>query len=124
MVTLATLCGVPRVTPLFSCEKETDTGLLWLTKQRLRKERKDLCLEQDEENKLLLNLKKGNFLFPVDLVLCLLHKALQEREGRTHIHISLCTLQKHYGLKLIQTHISDIISYIISISLNRSYKQI
>lgn len=54
----------------------------------------------------LLNLKKGNFLFPVDLVLCLLHKALQEREGRTHIHISLCTSQKHYGMKVIKTHVS------------------
>lgn len=106
MVMLVTLCGVPRVTPLFSCEKETDAGLLWLTKKRVRKERKDLCLEKDEENKLLVNLKKGNFLFPVDLVLCLLHKALQEREGRIHIHISLCTSQKHYGMKVIKIHVS------------------
>lgn len=102
MVMLVTLCGVPRVTPLFSCEKETDTGLLWLTKKKSEKRKK----RQDEENKLLLSLKKGNFLFPVDLVLCLLNKALQEREGRIHIHISLCTWQKHYGMKVIKTHVS------------------
>lgn len=80
MVMLVTLCGVPRVTPLF---REGDRHRPAVVKQKKSEKRKK---RQDEENKLLLSLKKGNFLFPVDLVLCLLHEALQEREGRIHTH--------------------------------------
>lgn len=55
MDTLVTLYGVPRVTPLFSCEKETHNVAVFGKKESGREGRKAACV-------------KGILFLPADLV--------------------------------------------------------